>query len=52
MLPADAAYFHAHWRREAPTRTNPANVPRDKVNQTLGEGLNKTGAGNYVILDA
>jgi hypothetical protein len=51
-LPTDAAYFHAHWRREAPTRTNPAIVARDKVNQTLWEGLNKTGEDNYVILDA
>jgi hypothetical protein len=51
-LPADAAYFHALWRRENPTRVNPAEVPRDKVNQTLWDGHNTTGKDNYVILDA
>jgi hypothetical protein len=51
-LPADTAYFHAQWRREAPTKANRASIPGDKLNQTIWDGLNKTGQDNYVILDA
>jgi hypothetical protein len=54
-LPADTAYFHASWRRENPTRVRsdgPEAVPPDKRNQTIWEKSNRTGAENYLILDA
>lgn len=51
-LPADTAYFHAHWRRENPTKVNRADVPADKVNRTLWDGRNATGKDDYVILEA
>jgi len=54
-LPADAAYFHAQWRREKLTRVRkdgPGAVPSDMVNRTIWEATNRTGADNYVILEA
>jgi hypothetical protein len=54
-LPADAAYFHAQWRREKPTRVRTEGaeaVPANQVNQTIWSATNRTGAGNYVILEA
>lgn len=54
-LPADAACFHAHWRRENPTRARkegPGAVPADMVNRTIWDGINRTGDDNYVILEA
>ena len=54
-LPADTAYFHAQWRRESPTRVRgdgPEAVPPGSVNQTIWDKANRTGAENYLILDA
>jgi len=54
-LPTDAAYFHAQWRRENPTRVRkagPGAVPANRVNQTIWAATNTTGADNYVILEA
>ena len=54
-LPADAAYFHAQWRREKLTavrKDGPEAVPTNKVNQTIWEAKNRTGAENYMILEA
>jgi len=54
-LPSDTACFHAQWRREKPTRVRkdgPEAVPTNKVNQTIWSATNRTGAENYVILEA
>jgi hypothetical protein len=54
-LPSDTAYFHAQFRREHLTkvkRAGPDAVPADKVNQSVWNGRNLSGAENYVILDA
>jgi len=54
-LPPDTGYFHAQWRRESPTRVcrkGPEAVPDKRVNKTLWEKKNVTGAENYVILEA
>jgi hypothetical protein len=54
-LPADAAYFHARWRREKLTsvrKDGPEAVATSKVNQTIWAATNQTGADNYVILEA
>jgi len=54
-LPEDTGYFHAQWRREAPTKvcqSGPAAVPSNQVNKTLWAKTNTNGAENYVILEA
>jgi hypothetical protein len=54
-LPADTAYFHAQWRRENPTKVKgdgPEAVPPEKANVTIWDKTNRTGAGNYTILEA
>jgi hypothetical protein len=54
-LPPDAAYFHAQWRRENPTKIRsegPEAVPAQALNKTIWEKPNLSGAENYVILDA
>ena len=54
-LPPDAAYFHAQWRRESSTRVRRQGdgaVPAERVNQTIWEAVNGTGADNYLILEA
>jgi hypothetical protein len=54
-LPADIGYFHAQWRREKLTqvrRDGPDSVPTNKVNQTIWNATNRSGADNYVILEA
>ena len=47
-FPEDVAYFHAHWRRSAPT---PGWAPHLQVNSPETNVPNLTGDGNYVVLD-
>lgn len=47
-LPDEIGRFHAIWRRECPTRSADA----ERANIPCWEGINLTGADNYVILDA
>lgn len=46
-LPAGLGRFHAVWNRE-----NPTQAVGSTVNTTLHAGINDTGKGNYVVLDA
>ncbi len=48
--PDDAAYFHALWRRENPTD----GISEEGLtnHQFQMDGVNPTGEGNYLILDA
>lgn len=47
-FPEDVAYFHAHWRRSAPTT---GWAPDLQVNSPETNVPNLTGAENYVVLD-
>ena len=49
-LPGDLLRFHAQWRRECPTQ----GVPDEGVpnREWSFEGVNTTGEGNYIILEA
>ena len=49
-LPGDLARFHAQWRRENPT--DGIDEAGFTNHQLLEEGENRSGEGNYVILDA
>lgn len=49
-LPEDQARFHAQWRRENPTDGISDEGMRNDEFQLQGE--NKTGEGNYVVLEA
>ncbi|GAA3578457.1 DUF2961 domain-containing protein [Nonomuraea rosea] len=46
----DLGYFHAQWRRERPTDGIPQGTQSNREFQV--EGINDTGDGNYVLLDA
>ncbi len=49
-VPSDIAYFHAQWRRQNPTD----GIPESGLTNEEYEfgGHNKTGDGNYVLLEA
>lgn len=50
-LPADMLRFHAQWHRDCPTAGIP-DPQNEQHNAWCFEGENKTGEGNYVILEA
>lgn len=58
MLPAATAYFHAQWRRQNPTDGWMSPAERERLQQNIWsvwqseQALNKTGVGNYVLLEA